>query len=326
MMTQSNLNISSRFTLVIFLLICLNIGFLNNAQAVETPALKLAPVAEVTGNGVFLQQVVTCDQTLPTLRLCDAPQVGKTLDLTRDQINDLLAAKAPDFTTTNWIGANSVHILRRNRTLNEADAITLLTATLQQNYVKDRGELELSFTQPWDAPILPDEPLRVKILELPTAGVTPSFIARFQLCTATETVGTWEVTLRAHIWRDAWVAHSDLQRGELIADADLTRDRRDVLSTHESLADFSAGDSTLELADSVPVNNMLLAHDVKLRNVIHRGQIADALLEKGSLNIMMKVEAMQDGAPGEIIHARNTVSQHDLTGKVLDDHTIIITL
>ncbi len=300
--------------------------FINRLQAAETFALKLAPVAEVTGNGVFLQQVVTSDQTLPALRLCDAPQVGKTLDLARDQINDLLTAKAPGFATTNWIGANSIHILRRNRTLNEADAIALLTTTLQQNYVKDRGELELSFTQPWDAPVLPDEPLTVKILEIPTAGVTPSFIARFQLCTATETVGTWEVTLRAHIWRDAWVAHNDLQRGELIADADLTRDRRDVLGLHESLADFSTGDSTLELADSVPANNMLLAHDVKLRNVIHRGQIADAVLEKGALNITMKVEAMQDGAPGEIIHARNTASQRDLTGKVVDDHTIIITL
>jgi flagella basal body P-ring formation protein FlgA len=41
---------------------------------------------------------------------------------------------------------------------------------------------------------------------------------------------------------------------------------------------------------------------------------------------MMKVEAMQDGAPGEVIHARNTTSQHDLTGKVVDDHTIVITL
>ncbi len=337
MIIQSNFNTSNRTTPIgmssrlrtwVFTLLFayLSIGFLNDSQAAETPTLKLASVAEVTGNGVFLQQLVNSDQTLPALRLCDAPQVGKTLDLSRSQISTLLATAAPNMVTTNWTGADTVHVVRRSRTLNEADAIALLTTTLQQNYVKDRGELELTFTQPWDAPVLPDEPLTVKILELPTAGVTPSFIARFQLCTATETVGTWEVTLRAHVWRDVWVAHSDLQRGELIADADLTRDRRDILGLHEPLADFSAGDTTLQITDSVTVNNMLLAHDVKLRNVIHRGQIADAVLEDGTLNIMMKVEAMQDGAPGEVIHARNTTSQHDLTGKVVDDHTIVITL
>ena len=94
--------------------------------------------------------------------------------------------------------------------MTEADALALLTTTLQKNYVKDKGELELNFTQPWTAPVLPDEPLTVKILELPTAGVTPSFIIRFQLCTATQTVGTWQATVQAHVWREVWVAHSDL--------------------------------------------------------------------------------------------------------------------
>jgi len=109
------------------------------------------------------------------------------------------------------------------------------------------------------APVVPDEPLTVKILEVPTAGVTRSFILRFQLCTATEMVGTWDVTLQAHIWREVWVAHSDLPRGELLADAEVARDRRDVLATREMLADFSPGDATLELADSVPADGILLA-------------------------------------------------------------------
>ncbi|HZL14172.1 MAG TPA: hypothetical protein VFC85_08520, partial [Verrucomicrobiae bacterium] len=63
----------------------------------------------------------------------------------------------------------------QTRALIETDALALLTTALQKNYVKDKGELELNFTQPWSAPVLPDEPLAVKILELPSAGVTPSF-------------------------------------------------------------------------------------------------------------------------------------------------------
>lgn len=291
-----------------------------------SPAFQLQPGAEVTSDGVFLQQIVKAAQPLPALRLCDAPQFGATLDLTRSQINDLLASAAPDLVTMNWTGAGTIHISRRTHSLNEAGLLDLLKTTLQQEYVKDQGELELNLTQPWEPPIVPDEALTVKILELPTAGVTPSFIARFQLCTAAEAIGTWQVSLRAHVWRDVWVAHTDLLRGQLLADADVTQDRRDVLDAREPLATFSPQDTTLELADSVSAGNILFARDLKLRSVIHRGQAADAVLQDGALNISMKVQALEDGAPGQIIHARNLSSQHDIAGKVVDDHTIQISL
>ena len=304
--------------------LCLGAGHCLHAS--EAGALQLAPVAEVTGSGVFLKQVITSSRPLPNVRLSDPPAVGTALELSRAQINDLLAAAAPALMTTNWTGADTIRILRRSRTLNEAEAVALLTARLQSDYVKDQGELELDFTEPWDAPVVPDEPLTVKILEAPTSGVAPLFIVRFQLCTATETVGTWEVSVRAHIWKDVWVAHTDLMRGELVADADVIQDRRDVLTAHEPLADFSPGDTTLELAESVPANDILFARDLQLRTVIHRGQIADAVLQDGALNIMMKVEALEDGAPGQVIHFRNPTSQRNLTGRVLDEHTIQVSL
>lgn len=311
---------------VVFVLFCLNSGFMNCLQAVQPPSLELAPVTEVTGDGVFLQQIAASSQPLPPVRLCDAPAVGTTLELSRAQINNLLAAAAPTWITTNWTGADAVRVLRRSRTLNEADVLALLTTTLQKNYVKDQGKLELNFTEPWNAPVVPDEPLTVNILEAPSAGVAPLFIIRFQLSTTTETVGTWEATLRAHIWRDVWVAHTDLPRGELVADADLMREPRDVLLIHEPLADFSPGDATLELAESIPANHILLGRDLKLRTVIHRGQVADAVLQEGALNITIKVEALEDGALGQVIHARNSTSQRDLIGKVLDEHTIAVSL
>jgi flagella basal body P-ring formation protein FlgA len=309
---------------IIAAFLCL--GFSCCAHAEDSGAYQLAPAAQVTSAGVFLQQLITSTQPLLNVRLCDAPAVGASLELSRAQINDLLAAAAPAWMTTNWAGADSIHILRRSRTLNEADTVSLLTARLQQDFVKDQGELELNLSEPWTPPVVPDEPLTVKILEAPASGVAPLFIARFQLCTTTETVGTWEVSLRAHVWRDVWVAHSDLMRGELAADADVIRDRRDVLASHEPLADFAPGDTTLEVAESVPANNILFARDLKLRTVIHRGQVADAILQDGALNITMKVEALEDGAPGQMIHFRNPTSQRSLTGKVLDEHTIEVSL
>lgn len=210
--------------------------------------------------------------------------------------------------------------------LTEADALKLLTSTLQETYVRDRGELELSFTQPWVAPTLPDEPLTVKVLEIPTVGVTASFIIRFQLCTTNQTVGTWQASMQAHIWRDVWVAHSDLRRGELIAEADVTRERRDVLSVSESLAEFSQTDTSLELANQMRAGAILLARNLKPRTVMRRGQMANAVLEDGALSITMKVEVLEDGAIGQVVRATNPVSKRNVSGKIIDDKTILVSL
>jgi flagella basal body P-ring formation protein FlgA len=212
------------------------------------------------------------------------------------------------------------------RAFTETDLLTLLTDTLQQNYVKDRGDLELVCKQPWQEIRLPDGPLTVKILELPTAGVTPAFIIRFQLCTARESLGTWQVSLQAHVWRTVWVAHSNLRRGELVSGADIIHERFDVLNVHEALAELSVTDPNLELAAPVSAGVPLLARLVKPRTVIHRGQVANALVQDGQLSVTTKVEALEDGAPGEVIRARNPVSSHYLSGMVLVGQPILISL
>ena len=58
----------------------------------------------------------------------------------------------------------------------------------------------------------------------------------------------------------------------------------------------------------------------------HSGQMANALVQDGSLSITTKVEVLEDGAPGQVIHARNSVTRRDLSGRVLDDRTILISL
>jgi flagella basal body P-ring formation protein FlgA len=300
---------------------------LVSALFAETPAsFQLAATAQVDSTGIFLQQLVKSDQPLPSVRLTDAPALGGTVSFTRAQISSLLATAAPNLIVSNLDGSDSIEISRRMHTLSENAVLALLTGSLQRDYIKDRGQLELNFTQPWTAPTVPDEPLTVKMLELPNGGVTHSFIIRFQLCTAGETVDTWQSSLQARVWRDVWVAHTTLQRGQLVSESDVTRERRDVLPISESLADFSADDSSLQFGTTIEAGNILLARDLKPRTVMHRGQIADGLLQDGSLNIMMKVEVLEDGAPGQIVKIRNPVSMHNLSGKVVNDQTIMISL
>jgi len=112
----------------------------------------------------------------------------------------------------------------------------------------------------------------------------------------------------------------------LVSEADIDQERRDVLNIHETLAQFSVDDSSLQLAEGIEAGNILLARDLKPKTVIHRGQMADALLQDGALNIMMKVEVLEDGAPGQIVEVRNPASMRSLSGKVVNDQTVEISL
>ena len=212
------------------------------------------------------------------------------------------------------------------RVLDQSEVTMLLRQALQQEYVKDRGELELKLTQPWKDKKISDAPITVKITEMPTMGVVPSFIVRFELHTTNENLGSWQMPAQAHVWHDAWVAHSMLKRGDSLADADITRERRDMLLVHEPLAEFAEDRSALEIAEPVGINAPLLARCVRPMPVVHRGQTVQALVSDGALSIAMKVEVLEDGAPGQTVRVRNKQTLKDIRGKVLNEQTILVSL
>jgi flagella basal body P-ring formation protein FlgA len=299
--------------------------FSLNLRADEVPSVQMLAAAPVCGDGIFLPQIFTSSQPLPVLRLGDAPAFGKTLILTRAQVCGLLAAGAPGV-GTNFSGPDAIKISRRSRTFGESDLLGLLTATLQQEYVKGKGVLELRLSQPWHTLELPDEPLTLEVTELPTAGVTPGFMVRFTLRTGNEMLGNWTANVKASVWREVWVASAQLKRGDAVAPELLSRERRDILSVHESLADFAAGNDALEISESVPTGAVLLAHMVKARSVVHRGQRAEALVQDGMMSVRTQVDILEDGAPGDTVRARNVVTHRDLSGTVLNQRTILVSL
>ncbi|HEV2692290.1 MAG TPA: flagellar basal body P-ring formation chaperone FlgA [Verrucomicrobiae bacterium] len=309
---------------LLILLSLLGAGHVPSSIAGESALFQLNAVAPVSGDGVFLPQIFSAASPLPAVKLCDAPAFGKNLILTRAQINDLLAVNAPAF-GTNFSG-DSIKITRRVRTFGESDVLGLLTETLQKNYIRDKGQLELKLAQPWNSLVLPDEPLTLDVQDMPTAGVASSFMTRFTLRTDHETLGTWTANLKASVWREVDVATRQLHHGDPVKADTFASERRDILNVREPLADLSINDEAMEYTESVPVGVPLVMHMIKARAVVHRGQRADALVEDGGLSIKTKVEILDDGAPGEYVHARNADTHRDLSGKVINERTILISL
>lgn len=303
------------------------IFLLPAAPSASAQPLTLLTNAMVDSEGIFLAQVFSADKetALPHVRLCDAPQFGQAVVLTRNQIIEALQKTSPDFTSTNWLGAEKIRITRRARPYNESEIKEQLTTLLQNDYVKDKGELELRFLRIWNPVLLPDEPLTVKILSLPTAGVTPNCIIRFELSTKREILGSWQAPVAAKIWREVWVAKSPLRREQLLSEADVTRERRDVLAIRESILAVQP-EGNLEIAENIPAGTPLYQRSVRQRPVVFRGQLVEAQVQDGAMTISLKVEVMENGAPGQSVRLRNPQSRREFRGKVQPDQTVSVNL
>ena len=296
------------------------------AGAAEGCAGVLFTNVQVTSEGIFLNQVAGGDVAALRVRLGDAPAFGRFALLTRAQIQEALRERAPELAVTNWTGAFQVRVTRRARMLEEGELKDLLTAQLQRDHARDRGELELRTTRPWTAVLVPDEPLMVKFLDLPNAGISPNFIARFELNTARECLGNWQLPLQAKIWREIWVARNALARGTVLREEDLGRERHDVLTLRDLLPDRFEEVGVLELAENVMIGAPLQARSVRLKPIIRRGQMAEALLQDGALTISLKVEVLENGIAGQVVRVRNPQSRREFRGKVQNEQTILVML
>jgi len=314
------------FRPLLLVLACL--GLAQAACAGESADWQLLPEARVDSSGIFLNQTVLPPNhvVLPQIRLAPAPSLGQTVSLSRLQITELVRKYAPDLSVTNWSGATQVHISRRTRQFIDSDMTGLLTATLQRDYVKDRGELELHLAHAWEPVLVPDEPPTLKVAELPATGISPNLIVRCELWCGQERVGGWQLAVQAAVWREIPLAHSPLRRGQTLRDADVVLERRDVLVQRDAFLNFPTDDGALELAENVPAGMPVLNRCVHLRPLIRRGRLVEAVYQDGGLSISLKVETLEDGLLGQTVRVRNPKTKRELYGKVQNEQTVLIAL
>lgn len=300
-------------------------GIAHCLGAGEPFTLCLRDTAAVSSEGIFLDQIVVVADGAPTMRVrvADAPAFGQAVVLSRSQVMDRLKAVVPTLGAVAWSGAERITISRRCRTLGENELKDLLAASLQRDHVRDKGELQLRMLRAWTPVQVPDEPVDVKIVDLPTSGVNASFIVRFDLVVRREIVSTWQVALNAQVMREVWVTRTPLKRGQPLAD--LIRERRDLLALRDAPWEGSP-DPALEVKESIPSGSPLYARAVGLRAVVHRGQTAEALLRDGAMSISLKVEVLEEGEPGQTVRVRNPVSRREFRGRVLNEQTIQLSL
>src|SRR5687768_12572976 len=129
----------------------------------------LLPEAKVTSEGVFLSDVLQPRDSdiLPRIKLTNAPAFGSFTVMTRADVLKIAAAKDANLQELAISGVEKIRIVRTVKILAEEELKDLLTEAIQSNSVKERGELEVRFVRSWTPLRVPDEPLTIKLMELP---------------------------------------------------------------------------------------------------------------------------------------------------------------
>jgi len=191
---------------------------------------------------------------------------------------------------------------------------------------KKSGELELVPTRPLPAISVPaSKALQIRILYHP--GTPMAYMrVRFSLHTEDEQLGEWTVYYRAKLYQNVWVARSPSQSKKTLDQVDLAIERRDVINVRQLLWRGKKADSKFCLSQGVSSGSLIYDRHVKLTPVVKRGQVADAFVQIRSLTVRLKVEVLEDGAPGETVRIRNLQTKKEIRGVVINEKFIRVSI
>ena len=316
------------------LLIQLLLGVASLAAQAPGPTLAaseplvavFAAGAMVRSEGVFSTDLIQGVPALPRVRVAPAPQVGAWSQLSRTSVVEALRIAGVDLSLVRWTGPESARVSRAMRDLGEVEVRDRITQELQRRFARNGGEIEVRLSRPWRSVSIPDESLDIRLLDLPTAGLQSLISLKVEGLVGGDAVGSWFQTIQVRHWCEVPVAAAALRRGQPLVEVETMLERRDVLVSRGILKALPTAVQNYELAESLAPGQALSDRSLRLKTVVFRGRRVDARIQAGTLEITTKVEAMEDGYPGQSIRVRNPLSKREFRGVVQGEDSVLIPL
>jgi len=223
---------------------------------------------------------------------------------------------------TNSVSGVDDSLRRQNDKYTEKDLLFLLSARLQPK--PELGELEIEVQRvapPWKPIPTSNGSIDVQILYRPS--LTSQFGVQFEVICGNKSLGAYFANVKARLFREVWVAPATLKRGTTLDQSGLIKERRDVIHLRDATFSQDKFDlSDLHLAESVNAGGIVLARQVQLRPVMFRNDHVQAVIEDDMMSVSTMVVVLSDGAPGQLVKARNLRTKKEIQGKVIDSNTI----
>lgn len=198
-------------------------------------------------------------------------------------------------------------------------AVTALTRELAAHFNLE-GDLQLELLRPWTPPAQVAAAWTLTVLEFPPTP-TASMLLRCRVQADTKPTSDVTLSVRASLWRDAWVARQPLTLGAGFDPAQLESRRTDVLRERDVLP-ASVGDRSYVMIRAVAAGRALTWRDISRRPLVRKGDLVEVSAVDGMLFVTLKALAMENGAQGEVVTLRNPESRKNFSAVVIDENRV----
>jgi flagellar basal body P-ring formation protein FlgA len=177
------------------------------------------------------------------------------------------------------------------------------------------GDLQLELLRSWSSPAVSADPVVLEVVEFP-AQMSANILVKVRYASGEKALGESMLSLRAQLWRDAFVTREPVARESVFDPASLDTRRVDALREKDFLpADLA--DKSYAFSRTVPAGRILCWRDIARRALVRKGDVVDVTAVDGMLSITMKAVALQNGAAGDTISVRNIESKKDIAVQVV---------
>lgn len=200
------------------------------------------------------------------------------------------------------------------------DAFTAALTRDLSTHFNLEGDLQLEFLRPWSSPDRVARDWQIQISEYPSVAAT-SMLLRCRILADGQSLGETTLTLRAALWRDAWVARQPISNNTPFDASALETRRVDLLRERDALP-AAVGDHSFNFVRGVQAGRLLTWRDIARRPLVKKGEMVEVSAADGMLVVTMKALAMQNGAQGEVVTVRNLDSKKDFSAFVIDENRV----
>ena len=204
--------------------------------------------------------------------------------------------------------------------------VPLITEVLSNSFELDQGELILEPTREINSIPIPTDTARVRIqlVAQPYTQPTAFMKAHYKVLADGKPVAEQVNFFKARLMRNVWIAQTIAQRGKNLAEIKLLNKKTDTINLRGGIW-TGKPDETQQLVTTVSAGSIILERHLRRTPVIFRNQTVDAVLQHKALEIRLRVLALEDGAPGDLIRLRNTRSSKEIRGKVVNNREVKVT-
>ncbi len=198
--------------------------------------------------------------------------------------------------------------------LSKEEFLELISFQMGQHY-NVKGDWQIDLNRDVSIPPATED---IEVLSFPTRPAS-AMILRVRFLGPNGGLRETNVSVRAQLWGEAWMAAQPLTRGHPFDASQLDLQRLDLLRENNAVTIADTKDGDFIFARSIPAGRVVNWRDLQRRPIVQRGQVVEVAAVDSGLSVILKAMALENGAAGDMIRVRNMQSNREIGALVVGE-------